>query len=99
MMWGSDANHVQGRLVEAMKESFEDMIAAGMTDEERCQSVAGLSKTIFGLNEADADGGVDGKGDDAERDVTTSGVAALCVWSSFASVATSLGIAMVANNV
>jgi len=98
MIWGSDANHVQGRLVEAMKESFEDMIAAGMTDEERCQSVAGLSKTIFGLNEADADGGVDGKGDDADTDVT-SGVAALCFWSSFASVAASLGIAMVANSV
>ena len=91
MIWASDANHVQGKLVEALKESFEDMVATGMSDEERCQSIAGLSRTVFGLSEADADGDGDGEGDGPD-----STAASLCLWVSFASVALSFGIGMVA---
>ena len=93
MIWASDANHVQGKLVEALKESFEDMVATGMSDEERCQSIAGLSRIVFGLSEADTDSDIDDEGDGP--DSTTSGVASLCHWVSFASGAVSFGVGMV----
>lgn len=59
IIWASDGNHIQGALVEVMKESFEDMIAAGMTDKERCMSLSGRSRMIFGMDD-DAAGTTDG---------------------------------------
>ena len=81
-----------------MIESFRDMIATGMSNEERCQSIVGLSRNVFGLNEADTDSDVDSEGDSADyTDSTTSGVASICAWVSFASGVVSFGIGMVGN--
>lgn len=50
IIWGSDDNHNQGSLGEATKESFEGMVQAGMTDDERCMAINGLSKDLFGFS-------------------------------------------------
>lgn len=53
IIWASDGNHIEGALVEVMKESYEDMVAAGMTDDERCMSIAGRSRVLFGMDGGD----------------------------------------------
>lgn len=49
IIWASDGNHIKGALVEVMKESFEDMIKAGMTDDQRCAALIGTPKALFGI--------------------------------------------------
>merc|ERR1712160_230003 len=54
IIWASDGNHIKGALVEVMQESFEDMIKAGMTDDQRCAALIGTPKALFGIPDLNA---------------------------------------------
>eukprot|EP00536_Pseudo-nitzschia_multiseries_P001341 jgi/Psemu1/3132/gm1.3132_g len=56
IIWGSDANHYKGAVVEIMKESFEGMVEAGMTDEQRCSALTGKANEIIFRMPAAAEG-------------------------------------------
>lgn len=51
VIWGSDANHLEGTLLPVLATSIEAMIDAGFTEEQRCMALSGLSRTIFGLDD------------------------------------------------
>jgi predicted TIM-barrel fold metal-dependent hydrolase len=97
MMWASDANHVQGTMALNLMSAIDAMVMAGLTDEERCASLSGISRSMF-WSEA-------GTGDDitaatpsmqspSAAPSTTSGAATVPIFAS-AVVLLSAGVGLV----